>query len=265
MSWARYDDELPMNRKVGELLSVGAPGCAALGLHVLANTWSRHNGTAGAIPAHQAGLLVGDAKLGRKLAGLLVSVGMFDVLDCGWMIHDFHDYSDPNDDGRSAADRKADISAKRTVAGRKGGLAKAGKAGSKEEALLEQTSGPEPVPAPRVPVRENSTPENTPAAGDNSSRHTRIAECYGVMALRVARLKGIPVKLDDAYAGKAQRRIERDPELARIADLFPTAPDDVIAAALHGEKHSLNNYPRADEIDEPLATVHHLPGQEHAS
>ena len=61
------------------------------------------------------------------------------------------------------------------------------------------------------------------------------------------------VRNPTAFARKCQDEARNDPavmaELQRLADLFPTAPPAVIAAAALGEKHSLTHYPRADEID----------------
>jgi hypothetical protein len=67
------------------------------------------------------------------------------------------------------------------------------------------------------------------------------------MAVSAAKRKG-PVTSEAGYADKARTRALADPELVRLLDLFPTAPADVIAAALHGEKHSLANWPRSDEL-----------------
>ncbi len=146
MTWARYDDELPMNHKIARLVASGQVGVAAIGLHVLANTWSRHQGTGGAIPGYQPGVLVADARLGRKLAEALADVGMFDACEDGWMIHDFDEFSDPDDDGASAAEKRRRLSEVRAVAGRKGGQASSSKRGSKPQANGEQCSSPGPDP-----------------------------------------------------------------------------------------------------------------------
>jgi hypothetical protein len=147
VSWARYDDELTLNYKYGRLRSMGVNGMAALGLHLAANTYARHNGTAGVIEPHVPELLAG--RSGPRLAAILVQVGMFDcVAGDAWIIHDFAEFHDPNDPepNRSAAERKKEISDKRREAGRLGGLAKAGKASSKKLPLLQQKSSPVPVP-----------------------------------------------------------------------------------------------------------------------
>lgn len=123
MAWARYDDELALNRKVALLRSKGVDGIAALGLHLLANTWSRHEGTNGLVPAYIPEQLAG--RPGERLAALLTEVGMFDPDGDGWAIHDFCHYSDPKDDGRSASAKRRDLSVARAEAGSRGGRSKA--------------------------------------------------------------------------------------------------------------------------------------------
>lgn len=163
MSWARYDDELPMNRKVVALRAHGLHGTAALGLHLLANTWCRHNGTGGRVPAHVPEVLVG--KDGAKLAGILCAVGMFDADDDGWMIHDyaeFHDPKDPNPD-RSAADRKKDLSAKRSQAGKMGAANRwqtDGNVTALPLAKSRQVDSPVPVPSKKTAVAISSRRPN---------------------------------------------------------------------------------------------------------
>lgn len=252
MAWARYDDELPMNKKIGYLIAQGPTGVAALGLHLLANTWSRHNGTAGAIPSHQPGILVGSIPLGRKLAHVLHQAGMFDVTAEGWMIHNFDEFSDPNDDGRSAAERKRDLSEKRAQAGSKGGKQTASKRTGLLEANEQQCSSPVPEPVPHEQVSDNSTPENTPEGGDNSRTEATI-ECYVRIALEQAYRRG-QVMHEQGYAKAARRTAIAHPDIARYLDLFPTAPASAVAAWLHGEKQSMAYYPRVDE----LASVHEL-------
>ena len=153
MSYALYDDNLPSNRKVAWLKAQGTKGIAALGLHVLANTWCRHEGMLGFVPSYVPEQLVG--REWRKLVALLSDedgCGMFVAVEGGWMINGYDEYG--RDDGRSADDRKAELSRKRAEAGRRGGLAKAkqhpGKRDSKTEDLPEakrkQSSSPTPIP-----------------------------------------------------------------------------------------------------------------------
>lgn len=262
MSWARYDDELAMNRKVVALRAYGLRGTAALGLHLLANTWCRHNGTKGHVPSHVPSVLAG--KEGPKLAAILVEVGMFDAASGGWEIHDYAEYHDPNDPepDRSAADRKKELSIQRAKAGRLGGLAKAKQTASKATDLPVandlakgwQCSSPVPVPDPTVtssPTTSKSVPDE--AAGGRD-RLNAIADAYATQALSQAKAR-TTVDNEDAYRRKARTTALTHDDLGRLSALFPTAPADVIAAALHGEKHSLQHYPRSDELAEvvPLA------------
>jgi hypothetical protein len=265
MAWARYDDELPMNKKVGALLADRVWGVAALGLHVLANTWSRHNGTAGMIPRHTPGQLVHDAKIGKRLADMLTTVGMFDIADGGWMIHDFDVYSDPNDDGRSAAEKKRDISAKRSAAGREGGLAKAKQTSGKSLALPEQTSGPVPVPVPDpvplVQVSDIPTSETTGPAGDNSDRRASALALYAAAELAKAKARG-EVRSDVKYTAAARETGSRHPDLDRWLTEWPTAPSSAVAGWLAGDKHSMAYYDRVDpDDDSPVAAVIQLRGE----
>ena len=148
MSWAFYDDALPSNRKVAWLRAHGTPGIAALGLHLLLNTWSRHEGMQGFIPSYVPEQQAG--RHWRALVNLLADdgCGMLVACDGGWMINDYDDYG--KDGGISATDRKARLSKVRAEAGRAGGLAKAGKrssnSASKPVAVPEQTSSPTPKP-----------------------------------------------------------------------------------------------------------------------
>lgn len=258
MSWARYDDELSINRKWVALRAQGVKGAAALGLHLLANTWSRHNGTAGHVPSHVPEMLVG--RDGPKLAAMLHDVGMFDLTDTddggGWTIHDFDEFHDPNDPdpNRSAADRKKELSEKRAASGRAGGLAKASKTPSKKVAVLQQEGwqNPSPVPVPE-PVPKDSLPPkslDSPEGGDNSaSRLTDIAQAYASHAYKTAVASGVQVKFQDRYEAKAHRTALSHDDIGRLAEMFPTAPATVIAACLNGDKHGLQYYPRADEIE----------------
>ncbi len=241
MPWARYDDELLMNRKVTALKAHPA-GLAALGLHVLANTWSRHQGTAGFIASYVPEQIGG--RQGSKLARLLETVGMFDPCDGGWMIHDFDEYTDPNDPDphRSAAERKREISEKRAAAGSLGGKAKAAKqTASKTMALLEQTSGPEPDPVHLISSSDNTNPEDTGSSAPFATtmdRRRAVAERYALHALREAKKKG-PVTNDDGYMKPIRARAMGMPELTRLLNDYPTGDVDILAHALAGRKDSL--------------------------
>lgn len=196
MSWARYDDEFPMNKKVGRLVGKGQQGVAAIGLHLLANTYARHNGTAGLIESHVPNLLCGPR--GRTLAKLLQEVGMFDPHPDGWTIHDYAEFHDPNDPDpdKSAADRKKELSEKRAEAGRLGGLAKAKQSPSKASDLPQakgvakpwQSPSPDPDPDPDLTTGTNHHPSYT-GGPDDDERFRAIVE-----ALADDRIKRHPAR-----------------------------------------------------------------------
>jgi hypothetical protein len=255
MAWARYDDEFSLNRKVGRLVAQGQAGVAALGLHLLANTYSRHNGTGGVIEAHVPRLLCGPG--GSKLARMLADVGMFDPREeGGWTVHDydeFHDPSDP-DPNRSAADRKKELSEKRAAAGRLGGQAKAAKAGGKPSgngtgksvAELEQTSSPVPVP-PCSSSLDDLPPPVDGLLGGEDERIEEICAAYSLMALNDAINAGTKIRDGDSYRRKATMTARSHDDLHRFATGWPEAPPSAVAAWLMGDKHSMGYYERAED------------------
>lgn len=252
MPWARYDDEFSMNRKVGRLIGRGKDGVAAIGLHLLANTYCRHNGTGGHVESHVPNLLVGS--FGRKLAKILQDEGLFDPDERGgWMIHDYAEFHDPNDPepDRSAADRKKELSEKRSEAGRRGGLARAAKqTPSKPTDLLQanaiangqQCSSPDPVPVPTTERSRDSLPPRHGVGGGGDNRIEQIVAAYAVQALRTAAERGTRIGDAEAYQRKAALTGRSHDDLHRYAAEYPDAPPDAVAAWLHGDKHSMPYY-----------------------
>ena len=220
MSWARYDDELPLNKKVGKLRAHGVNGLAALGLHLLANTYCRHNGTGGLVEHHVPELLAG--RHGLKLARILEEVGMFDSYYDGWTIHDYEHYHDPSDPNpnRSAADRKRDLSEKRKAAGALGGKQRAENASSKREALLEQTSSPVPDPVPAV-LQTDDDSESVPARDESvvvveeqSFERWAVEVCDHAARIQAGRRRPIPTNPRAWIAVTAKSmRTEREADL----------------------------------------------------
>lgn len=239
MPWSRYDDELPMNKKIGRLLAKGEAGAAAIGLHLLANTWSRHQGTGGHIEAHVPGQLVGSPRLGRKLAALLEEVRMFDVHDAGgWTIHDFDEYGDPNDPDphRSTAERRKEISEKRSVAGRQGGLAKAAKRPSKASGLpvanAKQTSSPDPDPVPVFATGTGDDDRHHPDARSSSSRILHVAQRYAELMAQQPGHRTNPTAWKVGTARNAA--IERRNEIAAALEAGHE-PEQIAQRLAHGE------------------------------
>lgn len=219
MSWAKYDDALPQNRKTAWLRAHGVNGIAALGLHLLLNTWSRHEGMQGFIPEYVPEQLAG--RPWRKLIELLADdgCGMLLAVEYGWMINDYDEYGD-RDDGTPVDEKKARLSKVRAEAGRKGGNAKAAKAAGKATDLPsskppsngKQSSSPVPIPVP-TDLRTSQGSGNVPPGAV-----PRILRGY-VQACRDA---GVPAPED------AQDRVSRSARKL-IAEGFP--PEAVLEAA----------------------------------
>jgi len=121
MPWARIDDAFDDHPKVLALLEHD-DGAAAIGLWTLCLAWAHRNTrrkgkVPGRIPASLPRRYLGTAP-GRGAAKLLAGVGLWDVVDDGWDIHDFDQYLPT-----------AETSSARSEAGRRGAAARWGKQG----------------------------------------------------------------------------------------------------------------------------------------
>jgi len=118
VAWARIDDGFDDHPKVLALLDM-EDGAAAIGLWTLCLTWAHRNTrrkgkVPGLIPSTLPRRFVGAE--GRRLADLLVNVGLWEQVDDGWLIHDFAEYLP-----------SAEVSAARSAAGKKGAAKRWGK------------------------------------------------------------------------------------------------------------------------------------------
>lgn len=241
MAWARYDDELAYNKKIARLRTKGQAGIAAIGLHLLCNTWARHEGTGGLIEAHIPGQLVGDNRLGKKLADLLEWAEMFDLADAGWSLRNFDEFSDPKDDGRPASEKKRDRRAVAQANGSKGGKAKAANTASKAtdllEGSLEQISTPVPDPVPVVSTQVQTSLQPVP---DDPLvvRMKAIAVRYAEVIWQTADQKRIGSPA--GFKNDAYKKALEMPKCAQYArDYTEECPVDILANALAGENGSL--------------------------
>lgn len=85
MPWVKIDDSFFSHPKV---VSAGAE---ASGLYVWALTYSSRHLTDGHVPCAWVQQVVGARA--KKLAGLLVEHGLWEVNGTGWLVHDYHDYN----------------------------------------------------------------------------------------------------------------------------------------------------------------------------
>lgn len=173
MTWTKLDDNIYDNPKMVKA------GEEAADLYVRALVYCNKHLTDGRIEAEVLGAIT-RKRSAAKLAADLVRVGAWEVHpDGGWIVHDFHDH---NPTAEEVLAKRAELSAKRAEAGRRGGMrsgerrsneAKSRQAASDESKQTEATdeatnreatkqtpsNGRSPVPSRPVPSASQSTPD----------------------------------------------------------------------------------------------------------
>lgn len=99
MAWVRLDERFPEHPKV---LAVGGD---AAWLHVCAIAYSNRNETDGFVPNNAIRALT-DRRQPTKLAAALISAGLWEQADHGYVIHDYLEYQ-PSRIQREAEREKA--------------------------------------------------------------------------------------------------------------------------------------------------------------
>lgn len=153
MSWFRLDDKGAFHAKVT------SAGNEAYGAWCRAGQLSCSLGSDGFIPFSTAKAIAPE-RVWRKL----LSVGLLDPAEGGYQIHDFAEY---NPTSAEVIERRAEISAARAQAGRRGGLstqAKLKQTPSKREAELDFESSKTEAPIP-YPIPEDQIPPQRASAG----------------------------------------------------------------------------------------------------
>lgn len=173
MVWFKVDDQLPLNRKM-VCVSIGA-----VGLWVEAGALASASQTDGQVLKRLLHALHPDAT--EELADELVKAGLWE--DCGdyWQIHDFLDYNPPKSEIEASK-------ARRSKAGKKGGL-RSGKtrrskseangeanasasAQANAEANAQAKTNPVPVPVPYISTDVDISPK-PPTGVDREERTFR--------------------------------------------------------------------------------------------
>lgn len=246
MTWFKIDDNFFMHPKVI------AAGNSAIGLFVRAGAWSSNHLTDGYIPTPVAAMLGTEQD-----AHDLVDVDLWIAVEGGYRIPDFLDYNP------SAESVKAE-QARRSEAGKVAGAA-SGKArrtirerftnevvdeSFADRSLIVPTS-PEPRPDPTrsktPPTPQQGHPVDNQRQEEGEGRIERIVTAYVAHQVEQAKQRQ-PIRNETAYRKKLTETARQHPQLQQLAAMFPTAPPETIAAAMHGEKHSLAYYPRIDEL-----------------
>lgn len=94
MSWVKIDDGFPLHRKAKRA------GLEGVAFFVAALAYANRHATDGEIRADELDEIwpwAPSAKL-KKLADLLVEVGLFDATDDGWLVHDYAEYQQTSDE-----------------------------------------------------------------------------------------------------------------------------------------------------------------------
>ncbi|MSS45305.1 hypothetical protein FYJ43_04435 [Cutibacterium sp. WCA-380-WT-3A] len=128
MSWFKVDDTFPLNPKV-----LACP-LEALGLWVTAGAWCAQQLTDGYVPKAVLPML----RSNEANASILLQAGLWERVEGGYQFHDWNEYQPSSS---AVRERRKQTSAKRSEAGRKGGMKsgvtrrnKASEARSKREA-----------------------------------------------------------------------------------------------------------------------------------
>jgi hypothetical protein len=216
MGWARLDDSFHDHPKLIGL------SLEALGLWTKCFTWAhRHHGSGLGVGHLPTGLPESFAgSRGRKLGNELVTHGLWDVADSGWVIHDYADYLPASEKPQTAGE----VRKSRSEAGRKGAEARWGKADEwqADGKLLSDLDGKPMPPNPTRPEPDQlatdvarNTPSNVDALFDQAylewpkkvERKAALAK-FKLAAKRLGAeaLAGQVIRFGRAYAATTERQ-----------------------------------------------------------
>lgn len=183
MAWVKLTDDFTEHPKVLEA------GPLAGWLWVSSLAWSNRNGTDGKVPSSQVirlasfdgigvytGNYTGEDVQARKLADVLVDVGLWEPIEGGYLIHDYAEYQ------LTVSDLAARTEAKRR-AGQAGGKARAkalAQAGGQPAATADAQAKPKPVS--RTPYLQESSRASSNALEPDDER--KLAEVWPLYADR---------------------------------------------------------------------------------
>jgi hypothetical protein len=150
MAWVRIEDTVTEHRKH---LKAGPAACW---LWVCGIAYCQRQLSDGFIPIEAVGLL-GVSRGFRPLVSRLLEVGLFDRVEGGYQVHDYHAYNATREE---AQERRGDLHRVRSEAGRKGGLMSGAARQAKTEANVKQTyqavteAKRSPIPSHPIPYTE---------------------------------------------------------------------------------------------------------------
>lgn len=239
MAWFKVDDRFHTHPKVVQA------GNAAIGLWTRLGAWCSDHLTDGHVPSTVALMFGTDEELDA-----LVDAGLLRRTGTGLQFADWLDYN-------PSAEQVRDSRQRRSNAGATAGKQSANQRATKRQRSINDEGNDTPTISERS-ANENRTPHPHPHphhnttradAVDNSTARTQqIISAYVAHLIDQAGARGTKISNMDAYRKALEQAATNHPDLATLSAMFPTAPPTVIAAAMHGDKHSLAYYPRADEL-----------------
>jgi hypothetical protein len=225
MGWVRLDDAFYDHQKQS-----GAGPLAEL-LWVRALAWSNRNLTDGFIPRVQVRRLADYAEdcdwMGRPqmpdmLAGKLVEVGLWDEIEGGYQVHDYHDFQPTSGQvrGQQANQHEAKVAGgKARAAGAKrdqqGRLIPAGQGQQSQQDDQQEASSPPPAPLALV------QPQPQPQPQEANQKHTSTAPANAFAERFEEFWQAYPRKVGKPAALKAWKRIRNATPETVIAGVQP--------------------------------------------
>lgn len=150
MAWVKVDDQFFRHPKVL------AAGRDARDLYLVGLCYCAQGLTDGFIPSAALRVLGAEAEIDQAQVGaeMLVGVGLWEVVEGGFAIHDYHEYQPTKEKVLETREARAE-------AGRRGGKQKASNLLDKNLANAKQNSAPYPSRTHPVPINDPD-PEGTP-------------------------------------------------------------------------------------------------------
>ena len=243
MPWFNVDDGLTFHPKV---LAVGN---GPIGAWVRLGAYCAKHSTEGFVPAEIVRMVASK----REIATLVESGWLYEEPD-GYRMHDYLDYN--RDAATVARDREKAAERKRRQRERqRDNRDSHGVTPPVTDGVTHGGShGPQAKPSQLPSISTDTSTPLTPAEGGGNDRIDAVADAYAAHALRTARAAGITITSEQGYRSTARRTALEHPDITRYALEWPSAPVDVVAAWLHGDKHSMAHHQRVPRLaDDPAA------------
>lgn len=247
MGWVRLEDDFYDNRKLGE----AGPLAELLWIRSLA--WVNRNTQDGVLPPHQVRRLadfaedcdyLGKPQLPAMLAERLVAAGLWEEVENGYLIHNYHDFQPSAEEVMA---KRVLLSQKRSLAGRKGAFSRWEK--SRSEMAKWQTDGKEPYsnmanawPPSQVLLKSSSSLTSVGPSGveEEDSSNRVLADACAILAERALRSRKGAEPVTNVPAWLARTRQERmathrnatwdgNPTAEELADILEPPPKPLLA------------------------------------